>query len=48
MFIVSNKLIKNGKILNIEWFVYIFRFNVKNPYHLVLLGSDPRDRFVNK
>lgn len=24
---------------------YIFRSNIKNPYHLVLHGSDPRDRF---
>ena len=41
-----NELTKEYNDLDtIRKYFYLFRSNIKNPYHLVLLGGDPRDRF---
>ena len=29
----------------IRKYFYLFRSNIKNPYHIIQLGGDPRDRF---
>lgn len=42
----NNELTKDYNDLDsIRKYFYIFRSNIKNPYNLVLHGSDPRDRF---
>lgn len=33
---------------NIKKYFYLFRSNIKNPYHIIPSGGDPRDRFKTR
>ena len=45
----NNSITKDLNDLDtIKKYFYLFRSNIKNPYHIIPLGGDPRDRFSNK